>query len=77
MAKKKRPADVNQLAKFIADLATGEAVEQSTTEGKDPTAVARGAKGGTKGGPARAATLSREQRVAIARKGATTRWRQK
>lgn len=36
---------------------------------RNPHAVALGKKGGTKGGPARAAVLSPEQRTAIARQG--------
>lgn len=45
------------------------------TEGKNPHAVALGRLGGKKGGKARAAKLSPEQRQAIARKAAEARWR--
>jgi hypothetical protein len=45
---------------------------------KNPAAVALGKLGGKKGGPARAAKLSSEERVEIARKagkaGAAARW---
>jgi hypothetical protein len=41
---------------------------------KDPAAVALGRKGGMKGGPARAATLSAEQRSESARKAVQARW---
>jgi len=41
---------------------------------KDPHAVALGRKGGKKGGPARAAKLTPEERQASARKAAQARW---
>jgi hypothetical protein len=41
---------------------------------KDPAAVALGRKGGRKGGPARAAALTPEQRSASARKAVQARW---
>jgi hypothetical protein len=41
---------------------------------KDPAAVALGRKGGKKGGPARAAKLTAEQRSESARKAVQTRW---
>lgn len=43
-------------------------------DGKNPAAVALGRLGGKKGGPARAAKLTPEQRREIARKAARTRW---
>jgi hypothetical protein len=43
-------------------------------DGKDPAAVALGRKGGLKGGPARAAKLTKEQRSESARKAARARW---
>lgn len=43
-------------------------------DGKDPAAVALGRKGGLKGGKARAAKLTPEQRSAIAKKAAQSRW---
>lgn len=72
--KPKRPRDTNQLAKFIADVATGETELPKTDEGKDPAAVALGRKGGLKGGKARAASLTAEQRSEIAKKAASARW---
>lgn len=71
---RKRPTDVNQLAKLVTDLATGEAVESDPDEGKDPAAVALGRKGGLKGGKARAAKMTSEQRSEAARKAARARW---
>lgn len=42
---------------------------------KNPHAVALGRKGGKKGGPARAAKLSPEERQQSARKAAEARWK--
>jgi hypothetical protein len=42
---------------------------------KNPAAVALGRKGGLKGGKARAATMTPEQRAESARKAAAARWR--
>lgn len=71
----KRPRDVNSLAKFIADVATGQAVLPKTDEGKDPAAVALGRKGGLKGGKARAASMTAKQRSQVAKKAAKARWK--
>lgn len=76
---RKRPRDANQLAKRIVDLATGEAEDNPTQDqpddsGKNPAAVALGRLGGKKGGKARAAKLTEEQRRAIARNAALARW---
>lgn len=73
--KPKRPRDANQLAKNIVDLATGQAEEVDPDAGKDPAAVARGKKGGAKGGPARAEKLTAEERSEIAKKAAQARWK--
>jgi hypothetical protein len=70
----KRPRDANQLAKFVVDLATGEAQEPDENVGKDPAAVALGRKGGLKGGKARAAKLSDAERTDQARHAANARW---
>lgn len=72
--KPKRPRDTNQLAKFITDIATGEAELPKTDDGKDPAAVALGRKGGLKGGRARADSLSAKKRSEIAKKAAKARW---
>lgn len=72
---RKRPRDPNQLGKLIVDIATGEVDEPDPDEGKDPAAVALGRKGGLKGGKARAAKLTAEQRRDSARKAAEARWR--
>ena len=51
-------------------------IETLPTE-KDPAAVALGRKGGLKGGKARAASLTQEQRTEIAKKAAAKRWQSK
>lgn len=70
--------DLNELAKAFTDRATGEvqdeAPEPPVDEGKNPAAVALGRLGGKKGGPARAARLTKEQRTESARKAARARW---
>lgn len=75
---KKRPADLNQLARSIVDAATGEREpedqRQDAQPEKNPAAVSLGRLGGKKGGQARAKKLSAEQRREIARKGAAKRW---
>jgi hypothetical protein len=71
---RKRPRDSNQLAKFVVDLATGELDDITTTEGKNPAAVALGRLGGIKGGVARAQSLSPDERRKIARKASHVRW---
>ena len=50
------------------------AAEDETMPKKNPAAVALGRLGGKKGGPARAARLTPEQRREIARKAAQARW---
>lgn len=70
-----RPRDPNQLAKLVADIATGEQSDQLfTDDGRDAAAVLLGRRGGLKGGKARAKALSPERRAEIARKAAQTRW---
>ena len=77
---KKRPRDVNQLAKTIVDEATGDAPDEQAAEtpadddGKNPAAVALGRLGGLKGGKARAEKLTAKERSDIARAAATKRW---
>lgn len=72
---RKRPTDPNELAKQIVDEATGAAPPFDPDGGKDPAAVALGRKGGLKGGKARAAKMTPEQRSEAARKAAQARWR--
>lgn len=70
-----RPRDPNELAKQLVDEATGAEAKYDPNEGKDPAAVALGRKGGLKGGNARAAKMTPEQRSEAARKAATFRWK--
>jgi hypothetical protein len=70
-----RKVDLNQLAKFIVDEATGEAPKPDRV--KDPAAVSLGRRGGLKGGKARAAKLSPQERSRIAKRAADARWGQK
>lgn len=75
MAKKKRPTDINQKAKSIVDIATGQT--EDTLKQKDElkaAASALGKKGGLKGGPARAKSLTARRRSEIAKKAAKARW---
>lgn len=70
-----RPRDPNQLAKLVADIATGARDDQMFTEdGRDLAAVLLGRRGGLKGGRARAEALSTERRREIASKAAKARW---
>lgn len=75
MEKSQRPSDVNQLAKAIVDQATGNAPSAEPAKQKNPAAVSLGRLGGLRGGKARAAKLTPEQRKAIAQKAAAARWR--
>jgi hypothetical protein len=73
----RRPRDPNQLGKLIVDIATGEAEDTPEDTGKDPAAVALGRKGGLKGGKARAAKMTPEQRSEAAKRAAQARWDKK
>jgi hypothetical protein len=59
----KRPRDLNQWAKRMVDIATGE------VEDKQPVASA------VKGGVARARSLTPQQRAQIAKDAADARWK--
>ena len=59
----------------VVQEATGQAPKTPDPDaGKDPAAVARGRKGGLKGGAARAKSMTKKQRVAGAEKAAAVRW---
>jgi hypothetical protein len=73
----KRPRDPNQRAFQIVGELTGTLEPlppKSTGPPKNPAAVALGKLGGSKGGKARAASLTPEQRREIAQKAARKRW---
>ena len=65
--KPKRPRDANQLAHMIAGIATG-SIDDSPKKSEDQR------RGGLKGGKARAAKLSPEERHKIASEAAKARW---
>lgn len=65
----KRPADAIGLAVLVGRIATGE-VEDTADESK-----AHHREGGKKGGAARAAALTPEQRAEIASIAASARWK--
>jgi len=64
----KRPRDPAQLAKLMIDIASGEVAD---TTGKVPNR----ARGGRKGGNARARSLTPKQRSEIARAASAARWK--
>ncbi len=71
-----RPRDVNQLAKMIVDMTTGDLPKEDKPpeREKNPAAVALGKLGASKGGQARAAKLSAKKRKEIAKNAAQARW---
>jgi hypothetical protein len=84
MAKKTRKPKTPDPATFAFGVmqhvieATGDKPDEpQPVPGKDPAAVALGRKGGLKGGPARAAKMTKKQRSDSAKKAAAARWQQK
>ncbi len=73
----KRPRDTNELAARIVAEAVGDKPAFDPYEGKNPAAVELGRRGGLKGGKARAAKMTPEERSAAAKKAATARWESK
>jgi hypothetical protein len=63
--------DANQLAARVVGEATGSTRKRR----KNPAAVALGRRGGLKGGKARAASLTPEERSSIAKRAAQARWK--
>lgn len=80
---RKLPRDPNARAFEIVRLATEERVQEATAvldvlkPTKNPAAVALGRLGGSKGGRARAKSLSAARRKQIARQAARARWQKK
>jgi hypothetical protein len=68
----KRPADVVSNAVHVMKIATSE-IHETTEDGKNAAATELGRRGGN----ARAARLTAEERIAIAKKGAKVRWKLK
>lgn len=74
MTNPKRPRDPNQLAKLVADIATGQRADEHPDAGKDVNAVARGRKGGLAGGKARMEKLTAEEKSKLGEGAAAARW---
>ena len=76
-SKPKRTRDLNELAARIVDAATSDDPQAANPQPpeKNPHAAALGRLGGKKGGAARAAKLTAEQRREIAKNAAAARWR--
>jgi hypothetical protein len=78
MAKKKDDHDFSIRAFRVVEQATKDTetieIETIQIEGKNPNAVALGRLGGLKGGKARFAKLTPEQRKEIAQRAAKARW---
>jgi hypothetical protein len=67
--------DMNQIAaRVVAQATHGEFAPIPQERPKNRAAVSLGRRGGLKGGVARAAVLTPEQRSQIAKKGADARW---
>ena len=77
----KRPRDRIELGKLVGDILTGQVEDRAPTPPTDPNknqaAVELGRKGGLKGGRARAAALTPEERTRIAKNAAKRRWNNK
>ena len=72
-----KPRDLNSMAAaIVAQSVDPEDQGDDPYEGKNPAAVELGRKGGLKGGKARAAKLTPEERSEAARKAAQKRWAQ-
>lgn len=73
------PRDTNELAAAVVARATSEDDEPESDpyEGKNPAAVELGRLGGKKGGKARAAKLTAEERSEHARLAAQARWQER
>jgi hypothetical protein len=75
-SKPKRPRDTNQLAYQIVQEATGQAQQpEPEPDTRNPAAVALSKLGASKGGKARAQSLSKKERADIAKKAARARWK--
>jgi hypothetical protein len=76
----KRPRDFNQRAFESVAILTGTAEAPPPEEPQDPVRAAAaliGRKGGLKGGKARAAKMTPEERSASAKRAAQARWKDK
>lgn len=81
--KKKTRRDTAEIARSVVEQAIGEPLtprkdeepEPQEPDTRNPAAVALSKLGASKGGKARAATLSKKRRSEIAKKAAQTRWK--
>ena len=69
---RKKPTDINQIAKLVVDIATEETEPSRKREHESIRESRRS--GGKKGGKARAKSLSPEEKSKIAHKAARARW---
>lgn len=75
----KRPIDSNLLAKSVIEEIIGEKWDRTEPEErkKNPHAVALSKLGASKGGKARAESMTPQQRSRIAKKAAKARWKKR
>ena len=73
MPTKRPPRDVNELARYVLEVTTGDE-EKIEPPQKNPHAQALAKLGASKGGKARAKALTPKKRSQIARKAAKSRW---
>jgi hypothetical protein len=75
-SKPKRPRDTNQLAWQIVQEATGQApIGPEKPDTRNQAAVALSKLGASKGGKARAESLTKKRRSEIAKRAAKARWK--
>jgi hypothetical protein len=72
---KKAPKDVNQLARHLVELTTGEATVEPTKDELSRVMASLGRRGGKIGGKRRMETMTPEERSAVALKAARARWK--
>lgn len=75
MPSRPKNLDLSQLAKRIVDEAAGDEPQPEPPPEKNVKAVRAGSIGGKKGAERRSASLTLEQRQAIAKKAAAARWK--
>jgi hypothetical protein len=69
--------NINSTAFRIMQQATGQSASPKPGKEKNPAAVALGKLGASKGGVARAKSLSKKERSKIAKNAAASRWKHK
>jgi hypothetical protein len=77
---KQRPADVNQLAPYLADLSTTgqhESIKPPTRSQISWLMAQLGRKGGRIGGKRRLQTMTSEERTRVAKRAAEARWQER